>query len=284
MELRRIGYFICVADCLSFSKAAEKLHVSHQALSKQIKLLEQAYGVELLERSTTRVSLTEAGRKLYALFYPGLKQCEQAEQQMLEFVKYKKDTLKISFFNAVSYGKVVAPVIQFLMDREPGLRIETFSVDVGQEQKLLEEDTIDVAISVKVREDDWTNYAHKILYTSPLKVIVSDQHPWFTLDSVTTDMLATETLLVYADKPVEGKEAFLEDLPVKARRQVHNMDTYMGILSQGKVFGVVNDAYGSREGTYRLLDLPPEYQKVSDIILVFKRLHPKADLLNQISS
>jgi DNA-binding transcriptional LysR family regulator len=64
MELRHLRYFVAVAEKLSFRAAADVLHVSHPALSKQIKDLEHELGVKLLERNTVNVWLTESGRRL----------------------------------------------------------------------------------------------------------------------------------------------------------------------------------------------------------------------------
>src|SRR6266850_395592 len=62
MELRHLKYFVAVAEVLSFTKAAEKLHLAQPSLTRQIHNLEQEIGVQLLNRSKSRVSLTEEGR------------------------------------------------------------------------------------------------------------------------------------------------------------------------------------------------------------------------------
>lgn len=61
MELRHLRYFVAVAENLSFRRAAERLHLTRPALSKQVKELEEELGVRLLERTTARVALTTAG-------------------------------------------------------------------------------------------------------------------------------------------------------------------------------------------------------------------------------
>ena len=59
-------YFLAVADCKSFSEAAEQCYISQSAISQQIKALEDELGIALIQRSNRRFLLTEAGEYFYA--------------------------------------------------------------------------------------------------------------------------------------------------------------------------------------------------------------------------
>jgi DNA-binding transcriptional LysR family regulator len=64
VDLRRLNYFVVLAEELHFRRAAERLHIAQPGLSQQIKVLEREVGATLLERSTGGVTLTQAGQVL----------------------------------------------------------------------------------------------------------------------------------------------------------------------------------------------------------------------------
>ena len=64
--LKQMRYFIAVADCGSFTLAAEQCYLSQSAISQQIQALERELGVELLHRANRKFTLTAAGEHFYA--------------------------------------------------------------------------------------------------------------------------------------------------------------------------------------------------------------------------
>lgn len=85
VELRQVQYFVVVARQRSFSRAAEAIGVAQPALSQQMKRLEQELGVELLDRSSRPVTLTEAGVAFLARAERMLAEANLAREEMREF-------------------------------------------------------------------------------------------------------------------------------------------------------------------------------------------------------
>lgn len=64
LEIRLLRYFVVVAEELHFSRAAQRLFIAQQALSRDIRRLEDRHGARLFDRTTRRVELTPSGQKL----------------------------------------------------------------------------------------------------------------------------------------------------------------------------------------------------------------------------
>ena len=67
MSIRALRYFIALAECLSFTRAAERCAVTQSTLSIQLRKLEEYLGVTLFERDRTHVAITAEGQKLLRL-------------------------------------------------------------------------------------------------------------------------------------------------------------------------------------------------------------------------
>ncbi len=121
-NLRRMIAFARVVEAGSFSGAARQLGIARSAVSRHIALLEKSFGVRLLNRTTRRLSLTEAGRIYYESCTSILAEAEAATQRIHNLRDQPVGTLKVAGPN--SFTSQLAKLIHAFMQQYPALRIE----------------------------------------------------------------------------------------------------------------------------------------------------------------
>ena len=111
MELRQLEYFCRIADTGSIHEAARKLNLSQPPLSYQLRQLEEELGVRLFERGSRGVSLTEAGRLLYARAESLLDYVRSTRQEVSEAGRRRVLRLGVTSSTA---GVLVPDIARFL--------------------------------------------------------------------------------------------------------------------------------------------------------------------------
>lgn len=130
-ELRHLRAFVAVADELSFTRAAARLHLSQQAVSKTVGQLERELGVELLARTPRGVRLTDAGRELLADGRRALDAADAAFARASSRAGGLTGALRVGTTPAV--GPVVAgELARRLRAVAPGLSVSLTSIRPGE--------------------------------------------------------------------------------------------------------------------------------------------------------
>lgn len=118
-----IPVFVAVVECDGFSSAARKLGVSKSAVSKRITSLENKLGVQLLYRTTRRLSLTEAGEHYYQNAVKALRFASEAEDAVIQRQAQPQGRLRIN--TPMSFGRLhIAPLIPRFLERYPEIQID----------------------------------------------------------------------------------------------------------------------------------------------------------------
>jgi LysR family transcriptional regulator, benzoate and cis,cis-muconate-responsive activator of ben and cat genes len=142
MELRHLRYFVAVGKCLSFTRAAEMLHISQPPLSRQIQELEEEVGTALFDRTGKKTSLTEAGSYLLVEAERLLEGLEAACRNA-SAISDKARTLNVgcvSFF----FTTGLVPFMEALRKDRPDLRLELRVMSTESQVRALMTGTIDV--------------------------------------------------------------------------------------------------------------------------------------------
>lgn len=132
MELRRLQAFVAVAEELSFSRAAARLHMSQPPLSQQIKRLEQDVGVELLHRTTRSVELTAAGAAFLTEVRSALDSLEAAKLAAHRAAEGVTGVVRLAFSGPTSYRELLAIAREFRL-RHPTVRLDVVGPYYGGE-------------------------------------------------------------------------------------------------------------------------------------------------------
>ncbi len=112
MELRHLRYFVAVAEEKNFTRAAERLHIAQPPLSRQIQQLEEELAVQLIEKGSRPLRLTEAGRFFYAHAQELLAKAADLKTMTQRVGKIER-TLSIGFVASTLYGLLPEIVRRF---------------------------------------------------------------------------------------------------------------------------------------------------------------------------
>lgn len=130
MELRQLEYFMAVADEMSFTRAAARVHVVQSALSTSIKKLEDELAVQLFDRSRQRIRLTPAGEHLREHARQLLKAARLAKDSLTDYRGHLTGT--VEFGSLVTFGTLdVAKVLGDFHAAHPYVRIRLQLSQVG---------------------------------------------------------------------------------------------------------------------------------------------------------
>jgi len=135
VTLRQLRTFKTVADLNSFSLAAQQLRLSQPSISYQVKELEEAIGLPLLDRLGRRVHLTEAGSVLYAYARRTLDVLDEASLELEEMRGIKRGNLRVGASTTVGIYLLPAALGAF-KKLHPGLVI---SLEIGTRARVQEQ-------------------------------------------------------------------------------------------------------------------------------------------------
>jgi len=158
--LNEIAVFIKVVDAGSFSGAAKTLGLPRSTVSRKVSQLEEALGVRLLQRSTRKLSLTQAGHGYYFQCSGAISQIEQANQLATESQQTPSGVIRIAAILALQKGFLCDWVNEFLRTY-PNVRAEI----------LLSDDSVDMiaeGVDVAIRAgalDDSSLVARRLIKT-----------------------------------------------------------------------------------------------------------------------
>jgi len=262
MELRQLRYFVAVAEEAHFGRAAQRLHMSQPPLSMQIKGLEAELGVELLNRSTRQVKLTDAGRVFLERSRAILGAVKEAQDAARGTEHGAQGQLHVGFISSATLS-LLPPSIRLFRERFGGVELELKELTSAQQVDALYADEIEVGlVRLPMRAP---SMRFEPVLEERLVVALPSGHALEKRDMVSLEAIADLPLIFFTRQLIPGFHAQIVELfqrvgafPRVAQHAVH-LQTIVGLVASGIGIAILPGSAErvSREGVvYRALDVP----------------------------
>ena len=194
MELRHLRYFVAVAESLSFRRAADRLHLTRPALSKQIKEVEFELGVRLLDRTTARVALTPAGEVYLEEARAVLARVDQAAELAREAEAGQRGRLVIGEPGVLG-ATFLSPVLARFREKFPHVEISLRELPVHEHVHAVKAGEIQVGFATREQVAE-----HKTVDVLPvlqlrMGVAVPSEHPFARRRALTVPEIVGQPMI-----------------------------------------------------------------------------------------
>ncbi|MDX2388883.1 transcriptional regulator CynR [Streptomyces sp. DK15] len=173
-ELRHLRYLLAVAEHHSFTRAAEVLRISQPTLSQQIKQLESAVGVRLLDRGGRTVRLTDAGEAYAHHARRALRDLAAAERAVHDVADLSRGHLRLAMTPTFT-AYLLGPLLAALHEVHPAVTVDVREMPQDRIEAGLLADSLDLGIAFDGPHPP--GIAAAALYTETLGLVVAGTAP-----------------------------------------------------------------------------------------------------------
>ncbi|MGD9164924.1 MAG: LysR family transcriptional regulator [Chromatiales bacterium] len=232
-RLDNLESFVAVVEAGQFSAAAERLSISKSVVSRRVSELEEHLGARLLQRTTRRLSLTEAGRGFYPRALQLLEDLAEAEQSVSSGQQALSGRIRLA--TPLTFGLLhLAPLINRFMQAHPGVVLD---LDMNDAQVNLVQEGVDLALRIGSLED--SNLI--ALPLAPVRALIVASPDYLSRNGTPTtpEELQAHPALCYSNLP-EPQKVHLTDrngrqstITLPLRLLANNGDLMLGAAEAG---------------------------------------------------
>ncbi|UOO80914.1 LysR family transcriptional regulator [Uruburuella testudinis] len=284
MELRHLRYFVAVAEQQSFTRAAEKLFIAQPPLSRQIQQLEEELGVQLFERGSRPLKLTEAGQFFYGHAQQLLAKAADLKS-MTQRISHVEQNLVAGFVASTLYG-MLPRIIYSWRQQYPDIPITLHEMSTTEQISALKEGRIDVGFGRLRIEDSLVRRI--ILRTEKLVVALPPGHRLAgSVEALNLADVVDEPLIIFPNKPrpsfADQVLSIFADRSLKPERiiEVRELQIALGLVAAGEGISIVpNSLYGMLRNDIHFMPLN-DPNAVSPIIMSMRQ-HDHSENLHKL--
>jgi DNA-binding transcriptional LysR family regulator len=241
MTFTQIRYFIEVADCLSFTEAANRLYVSQQAVSNQIRNLEKEIGVPLFSRTTKQVVLTDGGKMLYDEWKEMLRRSDESVETARRTYGRNRKKIRIGIAEVSGIIDVISRALASYSDAFPEVEFETEIRPFIKLEELLQKKAANVIVTLSSELSKYESaYQTHPLFELQLGIALPAKHPLGNKTDLSIADLREETIYMLSSTYSSEAEELIvahckaEGFTPKEIKFFHNIDSMEVALHTGK--------------------------------------------------
>jgi DNA-binding transcriptional LysR family regulator len=234
VDLRKLRYFVAVAEELNFGRAAGRLHIAQPVLSRQIRALEDELRVQLFVRTKRSTELTDAGRQLLEDARPLLASAEAMRRRAVQASRGSW-TFTIGFMPGIT----ITAAVRALTAKHPDLTVELVRTSWVDQIDVLHDGRVDVSI-VRLPIDQ-QGLSVRRLFDEPRVVMLPADHRLAGKQSVQIGDLADDHLLQDPDAVPEWRDIAVELREGRARPvpSFHSIEEKLEHVAAGRGVSVI---------------------------------------------
>jgi DNA-binding transcriptional LysR family regulator len=260
VELREIRVFLALCEELHFGRTAERLALSQTRVSQIVQDLERKLGAQLFERTSRRVGVSAAGRRLRDELAPAYGELADVLSRAYAANGAMSGVLRLGVYSTAG-GPRLIDIVRAFEARHPECEVEIS--DVGWEDTLgpLQRGEIDaLAMRLPIERPDLV--VGPILTSQPRVLAVARDHPLAGRASVTLDDVADHRV---ARLDLLPREMIAELIPARApsgrpirrlRRPVRRQDELTALIALGRIVHPTGTTFAGRYGHPDIVYIP----------------------------
>lgn len=232
-----------VSERLNFSEASRELFITQSTLSQQINKLEQELGIQLFERNSHEVTLTEAGQYLKKYAEKAICSVDACEQQIEDLKNMLAGELNVGVtfsFNSIAHETVMA-----FLKKYPKVKLNICYRPMVELMDLLKQRKLDIVLAFKPLVPD-SKIESRLLFNNHLAAIAHDGHPITRMESIDLDILKNYSLIL----PSPGLQArnvlehILErrEMKLKASVEINNVNQLLSIVRESNYITILSES------------------------------------------
>lgn len=198
MELRQLRYLVALDDERHFTRAAAREHIAQPALSQQIRRLEDELGLPLVDRTTRRVAITDAGQHLVARARRILAEVDAARAELEALSGMQTGRVTVGVMHTM--GPVdISVALAIYHQRHPGVELTVRENSSEELAEMLRVDELDLAFLSVTERIESHGLGLQQLVSEELVVVLPRDHPLGSRTELRMAELAGEQFISYRE-------------------------------------------------------------------------------------